>query len=66
MRHLTLNCPMCRKWLMPVLLDGLTLEYQCAEHGTWRLTPLVEVAVDDTLPMSEPRPRPTLHSHDAA
>jgi hypothetical protein len=47
MAHLTLNCPKCRRQLIHVPLDGLTLHYRCAEHGLVILKPLVETATDE-------------------
>jgi hypothetical protein len=66
MRHRTLNCPTCRKWLTWVPLDGLTLQYRCDEHGLWTFTPLVEVAPDESLPVSDCPGPANLQSHDAA
>ena len=44
----TLNCPQCRGRLRQVPLDGLTLHYQCAEHGSLYLRPLELVEQDDS------------------
>ena len=38
-----LNCPRCRKQLVQVPLDGLTLFFECAEHGALILRPLVVI-----------------------
>ena len=46
MAYLTLNCPQCRKWLVYVPLDGLTLHYRCAEHGLLILRPLMVESED--------------------
>ena len=43
MGYLTLNCPECRKRLVYVPLDGLTLYYRCSDHGAVILKPLVPV-----------------------
>ena len=62
----SLNCPTCRKRLVYVPLDGLTLHYRCAEHGLVIFKPLVIVADYggvNTRPMSAPE---EFHSHDAA
>lgn len=47
MAHLTLNCPTCRKRLVHVPLDGLTLHFHCDEHGLLIFKPLVQLAADD-------------------
>jgi hypothetical protein len=44
MRHLTLSCPVCGRWLEHIPLDGLTLYYRCAEHGELTFRPLVLLA----------------------
>ena len=40
MAHLTLNCPHCRRQLVHVPRDSLTLYYRCPEHGAFILRPL--------------------------
>lgn len=47
MAHLTLNCPQCRRRLVYVPLDGLTLYYRCEEHGALILRPLQPAPVDE-------------------
>ena len=47
MSLLQLNCPRCRKPLVHIPLDGLTLHYRCAEHGCVILRPLVVIVDDD-------------------
>lgn len=48
MVRLTLNCPTCRKWLVYIPVDGLTLHYRCDEHGLWIFTPLLHVVCEDS------------------
>ena len=43
MAFFKLNCPRCRKRLVHVPHEGLTLHYRCAEHGTIILRPLEEI-----------------------
>jgi hypothetical protein len=64
MAHLlSLNCPRCRKQLVYVPLDGLTLHYRCEEHGVWILRPLeravLEEQCDAPPPLANERPAPT-------
>lgn len=47
MTKLPLNCPHCRKPLVYVPLDGLTLHYRCEQHGAIILRPLLVVEPDD-------------------
>lgn len=64
MAHLTLNCPACRRQLVYVALDGLTLQYRCAEHGLILMRPLIEVTgIDEAPASSDARQHP---KHDAA
>jgi hypothetical protein len=65
MPHLTLNCPRCRRRLVHVPLDGLTLYFWCHEHGSVILRPLVVVDSEEMLSDGH---RPSLHlqSSDAA
>ena len=65
MSHLRLNCPHCRKWLINIPLDGLTLHYQCEAHGLLILTPLMPVAGDDQTSCGQSGSS-ELHAHDAA
>ena len=46
MAHLKLNCPQCRKQLVYVPLDGLTLYYRCCDHGAFILRPLIALDGD--------------------
>ena len=46
MAHLKLNCPQCRKQLVQVPLNGLTLYYRCCEHGAFVLRPLIALDGD--------------------
>ena len=54
MAHLTLNCPRCRKQLVYVPLDGLTLHYRCTEHGAVILRPLVLLESEEMLASAPP------------
>jgi hypothetical protein len=68
MARLNLNCPRCRRQLVNVPVDGLTLHYRCDEHGDVILRPLVEVGNEpDALETSDPDPaageRHGLHAH---
>jgi hypothetical protein len=47
MVRLTLNCPTCRKWLVYIPLDGLTLHFRCEEHGLWIFKPLLCVEPEE-------------------
>ena len=55
-----LNCPRCRKQLVQVQTDGLTLHYECAEHGALLMDPLVIVDQDEGSDV----PAPTHRSDD--
>ena len=66
---LTLNCPTCRRQLVNIPLDGLTLHYRCQEHGLLIFRPLMLVSGDEEITSPAPAvppPSTTLHSHDAA
>ena len=60
MALLTLNCPQCRKRLVLVPLDGLTLYYLCEEHGALILRPLQPVPLEDSF-VAEPPRQPLQH-----
>lgn len=47
MTHLTLNCPTCRRRLVYVPLDGLTLHFRCDEHGSLIFKPLMQLTPED-------------------
>ena len=66
MPHLTLNCPRCRKRLVHVPLDGLTLYFRCDEHGTLILRPLVRVDSDEAFTDGHRPQSHHLRSSDAA
>jgi hypothetical protein len=64
MAHLTLNCPTCRKQLVYVPLDGLTLHYRCDEHGAVILKPLMLMTSEEQFEL--PARLAHRHTHDAA
>jgi hypothetical protein len=67
MAHLTLNCPQCRKQLVYVPLDGLTLHYRCHEHGSLILRPLMVISsADECHDATATHLRHQLHTPDAA
>lgn len=66
MAHLTLNCPTCRKQLVYVPLDGLTLHYRCAEHGLLIIRPLNQLRYDEQLPLTTNHAASQVQTHDAA
>jgi hypothetical protein len=65
MTHKTLNCPTCRKRLIYVPLDGLTLHYRCDEHGLLIFKPLVQLdSIDDAVSVNSTSCQ--RHTSDAA
>lgn len=65
MAHLTLNCPTCRRPLVYVPLDGLTLHFRCDEHGSLIFKPLMQLTSQDEAIASHPAAS-TRHASDAA
>lgn len=65
MAHLTLNCPTCRKQLVQLPQDGLTLHFRCENHGVLVFTPLVQLTSNDEMPRMT-LAAPQFHTHDAA
>lgn len=66
MAHLTLNCPTCRKQLVYVPLDGMTLHYRCENHGLLIFKPLVQLSSPDQEITSRQSSQRAYRSHDAA
>jgi hypothetical protein len=66
MAHLTLNCPTCRKRLVYVPLDGLTLHYRCEQHGLLIFKPVVQITSDEQMPPNVMQSSAPHHAHDAA
>ena len=66
MAHLSLNCPTCRKRLIYVPLDGLTLLYRCEQHGLLIFKPVVQITSDDQIAMNVTPSSASLQAHDAA
>jgi hypothetical protein len=66
MAHLTLNCPACRRKLVYVPRDDMTLHYRCDEHGLLTLRPLIEVACGEEAVALSETSRLAVAAHDAA
>jgi hypothetical protein len=66
MTRLPLSCPQCKKPLVYVPLDGLTLHYRCVVHGVVIMRPLLVVAPEDELTAAAETTHHQLASCDAA
>lgn len=66
MAHLTLNCPECRRKLVYVPRDGMTLHYRCDEHGLLIIQPLIEVSYAEQARTSSAATGMSAARHDAA